>query len=187
MTVTVNGPSFDELKRLLPSEKLARIVMWRALNRGVTAGKTAASREAAKSYAVRQRQVSEKARISKPTQSSLKGAVEFKGGALNIADFRVNPSKPQPAKRPILRVTVSKDHGQKPYKGAFLIPVRLGTNKAFRRDGKDRLPISPVYGPSIPTLVGGERVRTTVQERMTEVVLNRLDHEVNRELAKGGR
>lgn len=186
MTVTVNGPDFDELRRLLPSEKLARIVMWRALNRGVTAGRTAASREAAKKYVVRQRQVNEKARIVKPSQSTLEGAVEFKGGALNIADFRVTPSKPQPAKRPVLRVTVSRDHGQRPYKGAFLIPLRSGSTKAFRRDGKDRLPIKPVYGPSIPTLVGGERVRTVVQDRMTEVVLKRLDHEVNRELSKGG-
>lgn len=185
MSVTIKGPDLDELKRLLPSEKLAKIVMWRALNRGVIAGKTAASREAAKNYAVRQRQVSEKAKIIKPTQGNLEGVISFSGPALNIVDFRVSPKQPQPAKRPVLRVTISKNGGQKPYKGAFLIPIRSGTVKAFRRDGKDRLPISPVYGPSIATLVGGERVRDAVQDRMIEVVVTRLDHEINRELGKG--
>lgn len=185
MAVTVISTDLKDVASRLPSEKLARRVMARAINRGLTAGRVQAAREAVKNYAIKQKQVNEKARVRRTKPSELEAELTFSGPALNIADFDVKPKKPQPAKRPILRATIGKSSGQRPYKGAFLIPVRSGTVKAFRREGKDRLPIKPVYGPSIPTLVGGEKVREAVQERVAEVVLTRLSHEINRELEKG--
>lgn len=182
VTITAN---LDDVVKRLPTEKLAKTVMSRAINRGLNAGRTQAAREVAKDYAVRQRQVNEKTRIKKTTPSNLKATLKFSGPALNVADFKVSPSKPQPAKRPTLRVTVSKRSGPRQFKGAFLVPVRAGKYRAFRRKGKERLPIENVWGPSIPSLIGGsDRVRTSVQDRIQEVVATRLDHEINRELSK---
>ena len=201
-TVTISA-NLDEIVKRLPTEKLAKRVMSRAINRGLTAGRVQAAREVAKDYTVRQRQVNEKTRIRKAAPSNLEATLTFSGPALNVADFKVSPSKPQPAKRrvlrvsvskqrgpkpakrPILRVTVSKSSGPRQFKGAFLIPVRAGKYRAFRRKGKERLPIQNVWGPSIPSLIGAERVRNAVQDRMQEVIFTRLDHEINRELSKG--
>lgn len=184
VTVTAN---LEDVAKRLPSEKMARTVMARSINRALTAGRVQAAREVVKDYAVRQKQVNEKARISKTNAGHLEASITFAGPALNIADFKVSPNKPQPEKRPVLRAMIGKQHGQKPYRGAFLIPVRTGTYKAFRRVGKDRLPIQPVYGPSIPSLIGADRVRAAVQDRIREVVITRLDHEINRELSKGAK
>lgn len=183
-TVTISA-NLDEIVKRLPTEKLAKRVMSRAINRGLTAGRVQAAREVVKDYNVKQRQVNEKTRIRKAAPSNLEATLTFSGPALNVADFKVSPSKPQPAKRPVLRVSVSKQRGPKPYKGAFLIPVRAGKYRAFRRKGKERLPIQDVWGPSIPSLIGAERVRNAVQDRIHEVIITRLDHEINRELSKG--
>lgn len=179
--------NLDDVARRLPSEKLARTAMARAINRALDAGKTAAARETAKVYIVRQAQVRDKARVKKVSANNLNTELSFSGPALNIADYRIAPKKPQPAKRPTIRVTVNRSSGAKPYKGAFVVPVRSGTVKVFRRTGKDRLPIVPVWGPSVPQLIGSERVSTAVQERMREVVVTRLEHEISRALAKGGK
>lgn len=182
ITISAN---LDEVAKRLPSEKAARKAMARAINRAIDAGRTVAARETAKAYAVTQKQVRDKSDMQRVNASNLDATLTFKGPALNIADFRVTPAQPQPAKRPVLRVTVNRSRPRQPYKGAFLIPVRAGTNKAFRRVGKDRLPIQPVWGPSIPQLVSSEPIRTAVQERMQEVVTTRLEHEIGRELDRG--
>lgn len=178
--------NLDDVIARLPTEKQARTALARAINRALEAGRTTAAREVAKRYTVRQGQVRDKARVNKVHADNLDNAsLTIRGPALNVADFRVAPSKPQPAKRPVLRVTIGKKQGGRLYPGAFLIPIRPGTNKAFRRVGPDRLPITPVYGPSIPNLVGSEGVSKAVQDRMQEVVVTRLEHEVDRELSKG--
>lgn len=182
ITISAN---LDEVITRLPSEKAARTAMARAINRSLDAARTTAARETVKRYAVKQRQVREKSRITKTNASSLSAALTFSGPALNIADFRINPRQPQPARRPVLRVTIGKSQGAKPYKGAFVIPVRSGTVKAFRRVGKDRFPITPVYGPSIPSLIGSPEVSAAVRDRAQEVVITRLDHEIARELGRG--
>lgn len=181
--VRVTADLADVMQRL-PTEKLAKTVMARAVNRAMVAGRTEAAREVVKNYAVRQRQVTEKTKIQKMTATDTEAVLTFAGPALNVADFKVAPPKPQPAKRPTLRVTIGKQHGQKPYKGAFLVNVRTGTAKAFRRSTKNRLPIVPVYGPSIPNLIGSDAIREAVQTRIVEVTEARLNHEINRELLK---
>lgn len=182
LTITSN---LSEVAGRLPNESMARAVMSRAMNRGLTAGRTQAVREAAKDYAVKQGQVRDKSRMQKATPTRLEASLEFSGPALNLADFRVQPNKPQPARRPVLRAMVARRSGFRSFKGVFLVQVRPGRSLAFKRDGKKRLPISQVYGPSIPTLVGAERVRKAVAARAHEVIQGRLDHEINRELAKG--
>lgn len=177
----------NEIARRLPTEKQAKAAMSRAMRRAITAGRVAAAREAAKNYAIRQGRITERARIKNPTANNPEAELKFSGTALNITDYRVAPSKPDPARRPVLRVQVGKGSGMKPYRGAFLIPVRSGSIKGFKREGNGRLPIRPVYGPSVPQLVGSDNVSDAVIERVNEVLITRLDHEVDRELSKGAK
>lgn len=187
MEVLTVSANLEDVAGRLPTEKQARTVVLRAIRRGVVAGQVQAAREVAKEYAIKQAQVRRSSRVKRPSLTKLEGLIEFRGPATNVADFRVAPARPQPARRPLLRVMVGRASGLRPYRGAFLVAVRAGRILAFRRKGKGRLPIAPVYGPSIPSLVGAERVRTAVERRVREVVVTRLDHEINRELLKGAR
>lgn len=188
MAVQVLGTDLAAIMRRLPTEKQARLVASRAINRAMVAGKTEAARRLSADYTVLRRQVNEKVTTSKATSNKMEAAVTWRGGALNLADFRVTPGKPQPAKRPVLRATVSRTGGPQEYKGAFLIQTRRGV-QAYRRvtDNDGRYPITGVWGPSIPQLLGGQNIRDAVEVRARAVLDARIEHEINRELLKGAK
>lgn len=177
----------NSIRKRLPTEKLAKTVMSRAISRAITAGRTQAGREAAKNYAIRQGRVSERARITKPSANAPAAELKFSGPSLNIADYRVSPAKPDPRKRPVLRVMIAKDAGFRSVRGPFLAAAKSGKVLGLKRTGKSRYPIRPVFGPSVPQVVGSEKVSEAVIERMTEILEKRLEHEINRELLKGAK
>lgn len=175
--------NLDDLIKRLPSEKTARTVVWRALNRGVTAGQTHAARELARNYAIKVSRAKHSSGIKKASVNTPEATIVFRGKPLNISHFRVLPGKPQPARRPVLRAVIRKSKGPVEIEGAFLANLRSGVRGA-RRKGKPRLPIEGVFGPSVPSMISAEGIRENVLERMREVVIKRLDHEVTRELEK---
>lgn len=175
--------NFDDLINRLPTEKTARLVMFRALNRGATAGQTFAAREIARNYAIKVSRAKHSSGIKKASVNTPEATIVFRGRPLNITNFKVAPGRPQPARRPTLRVTIRKSKGPIEIKDTFLAPLRSGVRGA-RRKGPERLPIEQVFGPSVPSMISAEGIRENVIERMREVVLNRLDHEVSRELGK---
>jgi hypothetical protein len=188
MAVQVLGTDLEAIARRLPTEKQARLVASRAVNRAMVAGKTEAARRLSAEYTVLRRQVNEKVTTSKASSNRIEAAVTWRGGSLNLADFRVSPGKPQPSKRPILRATVARGAGAQEYKGAFLIHTRRGV-QAFRRvaNNDGRYPVTGVWGPSIPQLLGGQNIRDAVEVRARAVLNDRIEHEINRELLKGAR
>ena len=191
MAVMVYAHDLRRIQKLLPTEKAARLVAMRALNRAMTAAKAQGAKEISKDYAVKQRKVAAKVTTSKASASNLRSQVTWRGGALNLADFSVSPGKPQPARRPILRATVSRSAGALPYKGAFLIQTRAGV-KAFRRTSEakqwgERYPVTGVWGPAMPQLLGARTVREAIETRAREMLEARIAHEVNRELLKGAK
>jgi len=191
MAVMVHAHDVRRIQKLLPTEKAARLVAMRALNRAMAAAKTQGGKEISKEYAVRQRKVAAKVTTTKASTSNLRTQVTWRGGALNLADFSVTPGKPQPARRPILRATVARRAGKVPYKGAFLLQTRAGV-KAFRRTSEakqwgERYPVTGVWGPAIPQLLGGKTVSEAIEVRARQMLESRLEHEINRELLKGGR
>lgn len=187
--VSVKEPKIQRAMQLLGDEKKVRRAAARAINRSLNAGKTAAIRAVPKEYAVKQKQVRQRITTSRAKENNLQAGVTWRGQSLNIADFRVRPGRPQPARRPILRAQVSRRNGFDPYQGAFLISTTRGM-KAYRRtrdaraDGT-RYPITGVWGPSIPQLVGAKSVREAVEERAREQLDKRLDHEIDRLLGGG--
>lgn len=178
MAITVSNFDFEKIAKRLPSREKAAQASARAINRSMTAGRTQATRELTKDYAVKSRQVNERITTSRANKTNLEAEVTWRGHALNLADFRVTPKTPQPAKRPILRAVVKRSSGWRPYHGAFIV----GKNgKAYRRvTGASRYPITGVWGPSIPQLLGAKTVQEAVEKRASEVLENRLNHEINR-------
>lgn len=186
--VSVKDPKLVRASKFV-GEKNIRLAAARAINRAMTAGKAEAIRALPKEYAVKQKQVREKVTTSKASSNDLSAAVTFRGYALNLAEFSVRPGKPQPAKRPVLRAMVGRSGGFDKYHGAFLIRARSGDIRAYRRTSEarnmgSRYPITGVWGPSIPQLLGGDTIREAVEDRAREQLDKRLDHEIDRMLDK---
>ncbi len=178
--ITVTIPNLDSILRQLPDERKARTVLMRAINRSSTAGKTVASKTVRKEYILKAGKVNEATKVSKASVSKLEASIKWTGKQVNIADYRITPKK-RPKKQTKRQMTVQIKKGRKAtYKGAF-----IGRNgKVFRRLTKKRLPIKPIYGPSVSQLMGADKVRTEIQKRTLEVLVKRVDHEVGRMLGR---
>ena len=178
--ITVTIPNLDTILRQLPDEKKARTVLMRAINRSATSGKTVASKAVRAEYILKAAKVKEATKVTKASTSSLESTIKWTGKQMNVADYRITP-KVRPKKRSKRQMTVEVKKGSKAtYKGAF---IGKG-GKVFRRTSKKRLPIKPIYGPSVSQLMGADKVRTEIQKRTLEVLIKRVDHEVARMLGR---
>lgn len=179
--VSMKDEKIRRAVELLRDEGKVRKAAARAINRSIDSARAETVRQVPKLYAVKQKQVRDRVTTRRAGADSLSASVTWRGYALNIADFSVRPGRPNPAKRPMLRAMVSRQTGFDPYHGAFLIN-RGGRQQAFRRRRQNdgRYPITGVWGPSIPQLIGAKSVREAVEERAREQLDARLDHEINR-------
>lgn len=151
----------------------------RALNRAADSGKAEAVKRITANYTVKSGSVRNKIEIKKSSEATLRAAVLSKGRPIPLSNFKTNPSNP-PKKRPkVLRAGVLKG-GLKPIKGAFLARSKSGKALVFQRIGKARYPLKALYGPSLPSMLGTEKVSQFVEDRAKEVFDNRLGHEINR-------
>lgn len=191
MAVRISTVKLDDIQRRLPNEADARKAAKNAINRAMSAGTMSALRQVAEDYTIKPAKLKPRIITSRATDRNLVAAVTFRGGALNLADFETNPATPQPRRRRILRARVGRLAGFKEYRAAFLIRTTGGV-KAFRRTSEarhfgERYPITGVWGPSIPHILGSRSVKEAVETVAGRVLESRLDHEINRMLRGRGR
>lgn len=95
---------------------------------------------------------------------------------LGLAAYKHSPKTDSTgANRKRVRVSVKREGGMKPLGQAF-----VWQGKIMQRVGKKRLPIEKKLGPSIPSIIGNPEVVEAIEERTDEMIVKRLDHEVNR-------
>jgi len=109
-------------------------------------------------------------------------ALVYRGHTLTLRHFKYTPKTRQSKGGRQTRAQVKKP-GYKslgPY--AFiggtgaLTPGKVASIP-FMRLGRERLPIKPVHGPSIPQMVGNEeKVAPAVMEDLSEYMTNRFEH-----------
>lgn len=169
-----------ELK-LGPYKSKAPLIIVRALNRaGQTAGKTA-SEVVRLQYTLKAADVKRTFRLQKASKGRLTAILVSSGEHLGLTHFKHSPKTPRPKTPPRggLKVSVTKGKQTK-FKHAFLADA-FGL-KVFQRQGKSRLPIKKLVGPSVPQIVGGKNVRPKVESEAAKTYLKRLDHEIRRTL-----
>lgn len=180
MVVRVLQLDLADIKKRLPSEAKARLAASMAINRAMQSGRTAAVKQVAADYAIRQRQVNDKVLFSRATPGALESRVTWRGYALNLSDFKMTPT--QAGGRVAVRAMILKSSGMQPYAHAFAVQTRAGV-KAYRRvSGTPRYPITGVWGPSLPHLLSAASVKDAIESRASDVLFQRLDHEINRML-----
>jgi hypothetical protein len=158
-----------------------------ALNRAVEGARTDAVKKVRERYYIKAKDVRDTIDIKKATMDNQVAIIRASGSPIALSKFHVTPSRP-PAKRranPIIVRVVRGGGG--PIKGAFVAKMQSGHIGVFRRVGKTRLPITELYGPSVPQMLGHESVTEYIEEKAKERLESRLEHEINRLLRGVGK
>ncbi|WP_094607736.1 hypothetical protein SPSIL_009020 [Sporomusa silvacetica DSM 10669] len=149
-----------------------------AINRSLTSARAEAVRSVTKDYIIAAGEVRKTMVIKNANPSNPLGAIRSSGSPIALSKFDINPKRP--GKRVAVTVRVKRSGGRKPIKKAFVAGVGSGHTGVFVRAGKARYPLKQLYGPSIPQMVGNENVMKSVEEKATETLDKRLEHEINR-------
>ena len=145
--------------------------MMRSINRAAQAGKTQAVKEVRARYTVKAGDVRQTLTTSKATHAKLEAEIVSRGPMLGLAAYKHSPKTDSTgANRKRVRVSVKREGGMKPLGQAFVWQGKI----------MQRLPIEKKLGPSIPSIIGNPEVVEAIEERTDEMIVKRLDHEVNR-------
>lgn len=181
-----------------------------AFNRGLTAGKTEASKQIRQRYAISNGMVN---RFQKVTLRRSSGggdaAIEFSGPKIPIYKFKPSPayrsynSKKTPVvisgegkdavwrmvfKNNAVKAMDIKETGYKTGEKWFIANFKSGHTGIFKRTGGmtsgDKPKIREIWGPSVADMLDYEPAKEAVAERIQEVVNQRLEHEIGRILSR---
>lgn len=172
----------DIENRLGTFYKKAPNVLSNALNRAVTNVNSNVKKEIRKEYVIKAADVQKTLKISKATRSNLKGEVKSTGSPIGLDKFKVSPRTVNPRRKTPIKVGVKKGSVKK-LLGAFVADVNGA--KVFKREGKARLPINKLFGPSVPQMLSNEDVRAVIEREGQQTFLTRSEHEINRILGSG--
>lgn len=180
-------------KKLGDMKSKAPVVMARAINRAVTAAKTAMGKEASAKYYVTSGTVKSTVRLTRASAGNLRGIATSKDARVPLYKFKVSPKTPvrvtgRGRRSPsVYKAAVKKAGGYKPLDGspkAFVTGFKTGHSGVFERKSSSRLPIKELYGPAVPQMLKSEDVFPEIEKRTNEVLQNRLEHEISRLLSQ---
>lgn len=182
-TVSIDRNMLEDVqKRLGQFEKKAPQAISSALNRALTNVASNISKEVRQDYNIKAADVKETLIKTKASRQNLNAIVRSRGNLIPLDRFKVSPKKPAPKRKAPIKVGVKKN-GVKPISGAFVADI--SGVKVFQRQGKQRLPINRLFGPSVPQMLKNEEIRNVINEEGRETFYRRLDHEINRILERG--
>lgn len=157
----------------------------RALNRAITTAQTASSYKARKVYTITRDAFKKGMKIKKARRGDLLARLSSRSTRRELIDFEVSPATIQRGKKSgQLEVAVKRAGGLKPLPGAFVERGRNdGRLHVLKREGKERYPLHIKYGPSPSEMLAGEDVVPYVEKRAKEMMVKRLEHEIDRLLS----
>lgn len=157
----------------------ARRAIVRGLNKTATNVRTSASVAIRAKRALSAKVVRDAMAIRKATNQNLVSSLVVTGRPIPLRDYKANQTKRgvtvlvTPGKR-----TLVQHKGNK----AFTID-KIGGH-VFARDGKSRLPVKKLYGPSLPSTFVQQEVRAAWTATANEALPKRLAEEMRFELSK---
>lgn len=148
----------------------------RAINRALNGIRTDIVAAVVAEYAIKPSDVRQTIRVRGASPANLTGAAISTGGVIPLIKFNVNPKTPK--RVPVLRAGV-RFGNQEAIPDAFVATMR-GHTGVFKRKTKNRYPLQELYAPSIPQLIGNERVIKAVADNAGDRLSKNLDHEIDR-------
>jgi hypothetical protein len=190
VAITIMPEGFKEAEKALEGVKNGfPKAMSRAINDGLVAGRTAASKLIRTRYNIKAATIKSAITLNKARAKvgELGGSLEARGPMMPVSDFaprvRLKPAEgaPSRSRRKYQNVTVMIVKGaRKLIKGAFMAKGRIWERRGPERDAK--LGIVSTLG--VPYMIGTLHIQPQIEQRMREVSSRSLAHEVDYELGR---
>lgn len=191
--IEITVPSLESVRaRLGDLSNKAPTVVARAINRAATSAKAEAKRMIKEGYVIAAGKYN--AVIPTPSKANarkLATKLVVMDKPQEITNFKVSPKNPwnvgRSSRRPdAYRMQTSKSKSLAAVRGAFVIKTSRGNKLVMRQHGaRNRFVF--LYGPSAARMVedtgSGERIRNYSQD----MLLRRIEHEINYEISRGVR
>lgn len=182
MSVKVEADGLEKAAKLLEGvpggiEDAYRL----SLNRALTAGRSAAVKEARARYTVGAKDVRQTMTLDRATKSKLDAQLISRGARLKLSAYAHKPSNDTTgSNRKPVRVTMQKGKTFTVEKGF------VHKKQIFARVGETSYPVEMQFGKAIPRILDDDQVVEKIEQTMHETVEKRLDHEALRILEKKG-
>lgn len=178
MNVTIDAKGLDEARQLLAHiPKGTQKALGRSINRGLTAMRTAISKETRSKYVVKAKDIKGTLEVKRASHQHLSGKILSTGSPMDLTKFRYRIKK-----RGGIYAQVKKGGGGTLPHSFFVTTGKAGL---YHRETRERLPIQREFGPSIPQMIGNEAVTMKIQERGREVFERELAHQISYLLGGG--
>ena len=166
-----------------------------ALDRGLTAGKTAFNKQIKEVYNITTTAINEHSKVGYNKvvmeEDELIGSIKFAGTVIPLYKFKVSPKTPTYGKK---KVSVSVKKGSTgESQRAFIAQMQSGHLGVFNRTDdyskkqrnqrnktKHNQMIEERLGPSVPRMAENAVVLQTVEDRVNEVINKRIQQELER-------
>lgn len=198
--IRVDPGQVERVNRLLSAApEKATAVYRRAFDRALKAARVQASVEVRKRYAIKEKDLDTYRNIRSKVDvgtDGVAGYISFAGAKIPLYKFTPKPRDRQYTTRYVNGVAgwrITTDVSAADVKGAmvrrrtaFIATFPSGHRGIFTRtgektaSGKER--IRELYGFSVADMLDYEPAREAIQERAAQVVMERIDHELMREL-----
>lgn len=185
MKVQVDAERLKDVQKQLGNfSHKAPDVITNALNRAMVSMATLLPREIQKEYHVKNATLKDTIRRNKASRARLVAEVKSSGKVIGLNHFKVTPKTVQPRRKKQIKIAVSKKNGMKQIMGAFV--ANANGIKVFKREGKKRLPIGRLFGPSVLQMADEENIVEAVNKKGYIEFEKRMNAEVNRVLRRVG-
>lgn len=188
--IEVSEETIDRIHTILAGvENADKKVLKPALTRGLMAGKTAFKEQITNVYYIEPKVISSYSKVGyKKVQMSsdgLIGSIEYAGKVIPLIKFNTTPKEPTYGKTPV-KSAAMRNESQVEFENAFTAQMPNGHIGVYERKDKSRYPLKQLYGPSAPRMAENANVLNVVEDRINEVINQRIDHEIGRLLSKNG-
>ncbi|WP_026986526.1 phage tail protein, partial [Fodinicurvata fenggangensis] len=153
-------------------EKDGREVARQAINQTARQTRTEAARKIAKIMGIKVTTARKSLQILHASRQRLEARIIASGRPRNLIHFSARQTRKG--------VTAKAWGSRKLYKGSFIVTTRQGQKLVMKRRGKDRLPIDPLFGPSVPDTMIDEQVRAALQFLVEERLPRNLQRQYDR-------
>lgn len=181
--IEVSEQTIDRIHAILAGvEKADEKVLKPALARGLMAGKTAAKKQAVATYRIKPSTFDEETYINykgvKLETEQVIGSIIFAGRPIPLIKFKVIPNMPQEGKTPSAAVLKANSPTAFDRKGDVTVrQTRKGKIGIFQTRNRG---YRELYAPSTPKMLGNEKVMQNIEDRVNEVINQRIEHEIER-------
>ncbi len=163
-----------------------KIAVSHATNRSLESFKTINTRETAKKYFVKQKDVRDSMTVKKSHGGNMFGMVVSKGKRHLLGDYKISPTSPKSGSKTQIKGAVKREGGLKPLNPLTFYVKRAGGKYfpffrvGYRREARKYGDIRAYVSPSFPQIVKNKETVAEAEQKARETFKNRLEHELKR-------